>query len=90
MEDKIPIYAKHSIRDLRVRLGLSQKEAAKKLGVTSQTLQKWEIDPEDMSIKMMDKIAKFYKIPQKYIFFGNNHAFSDVLMKAKIDFVSEL
>lgn len=86
MGDKVPVFTKHSIRDLRVRLGLSQKEAAEKLGITPQTLTRWKINPEDMSLKMMKKIAKFYKIPQKYIFLGNDHAFRDILMKVKIDF----
>lgn len=42
-DNMIPTEAKHTIKDLRVRAGLSQNEAATKLGVTAPTLRKWEI-----------------------------------------------
>ena len=40
--EKVPVYLKHTLRDLRVRKGLSQSDAAKMMGVTELTLRRWE------------------------------------------------
>ena len=53
MTDLIPTEVKHTIKDLRVRAGLSQSEASKKLGVTEPTLRKWENDSSVLSFRQM-------------------------------------
>lgn len=81
--ERIPTYLKMTLPSLRVRLGLTQEEAAKHLGVTRNTLRNWEKDPSNVSYKYMEKISELYCIPIDYIFFDNHIAFSD---KAKNEF----
>ncbi|MCT3428543.1 helix-turn-helix transcriptional regulator [Limosilactobacillus fermentum] len=77
MTDLIPTEVKHTIKDLRVRAGLSQSEASKRLGVTEPTLRKWENDSSVLSFRQMKEIASLYHIPLDYIFFGDDNAFSE-------------
>lgn len=77
MTDLIPTEVKHTIKDLRVRAGLSQSEASKRLGVTEPTLRKWENDSSVLSFRQMKEIASLYHIPLDYIFFGDDDAFSE-------------
>ena len=77
MTELIPTEVKHTIKDLRVRAGLSQSEASKKLGVTEPTLRKWENDSSVLSFRQMKEIAGLYHIPLDYIFFGDDNAFSE-------------
>ncbi|MGY5623185.1 helix-turn-helix transcriptional regulator [Limosilactobacillus fermentum] len=77
MTDIIPTEVKHTIKDLRVRAGLSQSEASRRLGVTEPTLRKWENDSSVLSFRQMKEIAGFYHIPLDYIFFGDDNAFSE-------------
>lgn len=73
----IPTKVKHTIKDLRVRAGLSQSEAATKLGVTPPTLRKWENDSSVLSLRQMKEIANFYHIPLEYIAFGDDEVFKE-------------
>lgn len=73
----IPMYAKHTIKDLRARAGMSQASAAKKLGVSEPTLRKWEDNSSVIPYKDMQRIADIYHIPLDYIFFGDNNPFSE-------------
>ena len=77
MTDLIPTEVQHTIKDLRVRAGLSQSEASKRLGITEPTLRKWENDSSVLSFRQMKEIASFYHIPLDYIFFGDDNAFSE-------------
>lgn len=77
MTDHIPTEVKHTIKDLRVRAGLSQSEASRRLGVTEPTLRKWENDSSVLSFRQMKEIAGLYHIPLDYIFFGDDNAFSE-------------
>lgn len=46
---------KVSIKALRVNAGLTQSEAAKKLGITSRTLQNWEnYDSYPTAVQLVD------------------------------------
>lgn len=74
----IPFEIKHSVIDLRVRAGLSQAQAAAKLGISEPTLRKWENDSSVLSYKDMLRISKLYGVPLDYIFFGPNNAFSEI------------
>ena len=77
----IPVKAKHTLRDLRVRIGLSQTTAAQHLGITEPTLRKWENDSSVLSFKDMARVANFYHVPLDYIFFGSNNAFSEKVIE---------
>lgn len=81
--EKVPVYLKHTIRDLRVRKGLSQSDAAKMMGVTGPTLRKWEKDSSNLKMQQIWKISKMYSIPQDYIFFGSNNDFIKILDEHK-------
>lgn len=73
----IPIYLKMTLPSLRVRLDLTQEEAAKKLGITRETLRTWERNPSKISYEYMKKLSEIYYVPMDYIFFDNFIAFSD-------------
>ncbi len=81
--EKVPVYLKHTIRDLRVRKGLSQSDAAKMMGVTEPTLRRWEKDSSNLKMQQIWKISKMYSIPQEYIFFGSNNDFIKMLDEHK-------
>lgn len=81
--EKVPVYLKHTIRDLRVRKGISQSDAAKMMGVTDPTLRRWEKDSSNLKMQQIWKISKLYSIPQEYIFFGSNNDFIKMLDEHK-------
>lgn len=78
----VPIYLKIPLSALRVRMNMTQEEAAKNLGITRETLRKWERDPSKIPFGYMEKIADIYYIPFDYIFFGTNIAFSEKVKKS--------
>lgn len=80
-DNRIPIRAKHTLRDLRVRAGLNQTTASERLKISKPTLQKWEKDSSDLRISEINRVTNIYNIPQDYIFFGSNHAFSEKIKK---------
>lgn len=73
MKEDVPIFLQHSLVDLRTRMGLSQEEAAHKLGISRTTLRNWEKDSAKVSYENILKIEEIYKIPQDYIFFGTGN-----------------
>lgn len=64
---------------LRKRMQLTQSEVAQRIGVTRETIMRWEKDSSDMPAKYMFVFADLYKYPLNGIFFGNSIAFSDSL-----------
>ena len=52
-----------NIKKLRMALGISQVELAKKLGVSKQCVSNWENDNIQPSIEMLIKIAKYFAVP---------------------------
>ena len=64
----VPQFAKHTIKDLRVRANMSQTTAAERLGISEPTLRKWEDDSSRIAFKDMQRIADLYNIPLDYIF----------------------
>lgn len=53
---------KITLKAARVNSGLSQKEAAKKLGVADSTLYKWESGKHKPNLKYLDRIEKVFNI----------------------------
>lgn len=59
---------KISIKAARVNAGLTQKEAAKQLGISNATLSKYESNEKSISLQMLDKMADLYRIRKDFIF----------------------
>ncbi|MDK1716598.1 helix-turn-helix transcriptional regulator [Dellaglioa algida] len=58
----------------RINKGLTQLEAAKKIGISYSTLTKLESNHKDASKKTMVKFANFYNKSVDYLFFTTyNH-----------------
>lgn len=51
-----------TIKAARVNAGLTQKEAAEKLGISYQTLSKYENNPGQMPVKMVLDMCDLYHI----------------------------
>lgn len=58
-----------SLKAARVNADLSQKEAAKLLGVSTSTLQNYEAGSTMPDILMSRKIEEVYRFPVDFIFF---------------------
>lgn len=80
---KVPNYAKHTLKSLRVRLNMSQLEAANSLGISVMTLRKLEVDSSEITFEMMKKVSELYACPIDFIFFGLDNAFSGILKRDK-------
>lgn len=64
---------------LRKRMHLTQSQVAEEVGVTRETIIRWEKDSSDMPAKYMFVFSNLYKYPINGIFFGDSIAFSDSL-----------
>lgn len=73
----VPITLKMTLPALRVRMNMTQEEAAKELGITRDTLRRWEKDPSKIPYGYMKKFSDMYCIPLDYIFFDTDIAFCD-------------
>lgn len=67
----------------RVNAGLTQAEAATKIGVHPQTLAKWEKDSSRIPYAKVCKIENTYHIPKGLIFFGKTFEFTRKLLNNK-------
>lgn len=65
---------KFSLAAARVNAGLSQKEAAEKLGISNKTLWSWENYQTYPSADMVPKICELYGIPYDQINFAQQSA----------------
>lgn len=65
----------------RVNAGLTQAEAAIKIGVHPQTLAKWEKDSSRIPYTKVCKIEATYHVPKGVIFFGKAFEFTRKLLK---------
>ena len=62
---------KITLKAARINAGLTQKEAAKKIGVDESTLIRWEKHPEIVQPKYHKKISEAYSFSTDFIFFGS-------------------
>lgn len=61
---------KITLKAARVNAGMTQKEAADKIGVSETTIINWENGKTACNARMMPKIAALYNIPcENLIFF---------------------
>lgn len=63
-------YPKITLEAARVNAHLSQKAAAKSLGITPETLRRYETGKGSPTVDMVEKLSALYQFPQDYIFFG--------------------
>ncbi|GKT04663.1 helix-turn-helix transcriptional regulator [Furfurilactobacillus entadae] len=68
-----------TLKALRARMGMTQNEAGKAIGVDRSTLARWEKDASEIPFNITDTISRVYKYPKDQIFFGNSIALSDKL-----------
>lgn len=81
VKEKVPYQLKFTLASLRVRKGMTQEEAAKRLGIGRDTLRTYEKDSSKVDFAMIEKIEKLYNISRDYIFFGESTALSGMLDK---------
>lgn len=58
---------KITIRAARVNAGLTQEEAARRLGINADTLARYEKDSSKLTLEMLKKLAELYKFPADYL-----------------------
>ena len=60
---------KISMEAARVNARLTQSQAAAKLGITPETLRRYEKGKSSPSMQTVEKLCSIYQYPQDYIFF---------------------
>lgn len=65
---------KITLKAARINAGLSQKEAAEKLGVSNKTLCKWESGSSYPNAKMIDALCSLYGVHYDSIIFLHNNS----------------
>ena len=60
---------KITLKAARVNAGLTQQEAAKKLGISYQTLSRYEGESGNVRQEMLQKMSELYDMPIEFIFF---------------------
>ena len=51
-----------NLKELRISLGLSQKDLGKVFGVCNQTISFWELGSREPDLDMLKKIAKYFDV----------------------------
>ena len=59
---------KITIKAARVNAGLTQKEAAERLGIAYQALSSYEKNNKSIRLEVLEKMCSLYGIPMEYIF----------------------
>lgn len=63
-----------SLEAARINAGLSQREAAKRLGINVSTLSNWENGKTSPDVDKFRKLCDVYGCPIDLIFLGNKFA----------------
>ena len=58
-----------TLKAARVNIGLKQEEAAKLIGVNTDTLRKWERGEGYPNVKHLENIIKVYGVPYDQLIF---------------------
>ena len=64
---------KYTLKELRAKHNLTQKEMAKAIGVSTTTYNTWEGDFGVIKIYQANKIANYLKVTLDDIFFASQH-----------------
>lgn len=59
----------YSLKELRARKNLTQKQVANSLGVSTQTYNSWEKDISNVAVSKVQLVANFYGVKIDEIFF---------------------
>lgn len=59
-----------TLKSARIRVGLTQKQAATMAGIHPQTLGKYEKDSTEIRDSLVKKLAEIYSVQPDYIFLG--------------------
>lgn len=76
---ELPIDRYDTLRSIRIKLGLTQTEAARLIGITQGTLRSWEQDSTRIGFAQIKKIEQVYGIKHRFIFFGKESTFSELV-----------
>ncbi|WP_305829473.1 helix-turn-helix transcriptional regulator [Photobacterium leiognathi] len=77
------------IRKMRIERGFKQEEVAKGIGVTPQTMMKWEQGKSEPKVSQLIKLAKFYGEKTITLIDEPELALHDK-MKAKLNLIEQL
>lgn len=66
---------KLSVRAARVNIGLTQADAAKGLGINTDTLSRYEKNSSKIGRDIIKKMEELYFVDADHIFFGNESEF---------------
>jgi transcriptional regulator with XRE-family HTH domain len=80
---ELPIDRYDTLRSLRIKFGISQEKAAEKIGVSHTTLRSWEKDSTKIGFDNIQKIEMVYGVDHRFIFFGKESTFSELMRKKK-------
>ena len=58
---------KISIKAARVNAGLTQEEAARQLGITPNTLARYEKESDKLTLELLKKLSELYRIPADFL-----------------------
>lgn len=64
---------KITLKAARVNAGLTQKEAAKLIGIHFQTLSKYEEDSSNIPFSLVEKASEIYELPISCFFLGKKY-----------------
>ena len=59
----------NNMKICRIKSGLTQRDAAKMLGTSVQTYNRWEKNPSVIQVSSAKKIAKLYGVSLDHLFF---------------------
>lgn len=77
------------IKKLRMVNNVSQKEMSEKLGVSCQTISKWENEKSYPDIGMLPEIAGFFHVTIDTLFQGNVEDFNEAITEADRGYLEE-
>lgn len=60
---------RYTLRELRARKGWTQRETARKLGVSEQTYNAWEKDVSGVAVSKVNALARLFGVKIGEIFF---------------------
>ena len=61
---------RYTLKELRARKNLTQKEVAKDLGISCQTYNSWEKDVSNVAIGKVNALADYYGVAISQIIFS--------------------
>lgn len=63
---------KMTIKELRARYNVPQKELSENIGISKSRLQQLENDSSEIRLSLARNIAKFFNVPFDSIYFGKS------------------